>query len=258
MLSIYRLDAIFTELKSALEAGTLLSSLAALVLAYLGGILSSFTPCIYPMIPITISFIGGTAEKSVKAGWILSSFYVLGMALVYAALGLIASLSGKIFGTMTNTWGWNLGLGLIMVVCALWMIDVIKFDPNIWVEKLLRSRKTHKATTVPGIVERNEGTALGAMVLGATSGFIAAPCTTPVLTAILGYIAGQKSVVYGSLLMFSFALGLGTILVVIGTFAGALKIMPKSGKWLHYVKLSSGLVLLGLAEYFVFKAGSLK
>jgi thiol:disulfide interchange protein DsbD len=103
-----------------------------------------------------------------------------------------------------------------------------------------------------------ETTVLGAFVLGATSGFIAAPCTTPVLTTILSYIASSKSVVFGGLLMFSFACGLGTILVVVGTFTGAMKILPRSGKWLQNIKLASGLLILALAEYFVFKAGTLK
>jgi thiol:disulfide interchange protein DsbD len=180
------------------------------------------------------------------------------MALVYTALGIFAALSGKIFGTMTNTPAWYIGLGLIMILSALWMLEVIKFDPNVWLTRVTHHRNTHKTNTVPGIVERNEGTVLGAVVLGASSGFIAAPCTTPVLTTILSYIANQKSLVFGGLLMFVFALGLGTILVLIGTFAGAMKILPKSGKWLQHVKIVSGLLILALAEYFVFKAGTLR
>lgn len=252
------MEAIFAELKSALEAGTLLSSLGALLLAYLGGILSSFTPCVYPMIPITVGFIGGTAERSLKTGWILSSFYVLGMALIYTALGIVASVSGKIFGTFTNTPAWYLVLGAIMALSSLWMLDVIKLDPNVLVAKLMRSRATHKPNTVTGVVERNEGTILGALFLGASSGFIASPCTTPVLTTILSYIAAEKSIVFGGLLMFFFALGLGTILVAIGTFTGAMKLMPRSGKWLDTVKLVSGLLILALSQYFIFKAGTLK
>ncbi|MEW6055789.1 MAG: cytochrome c biogenesis protein CcdA [Bdellovibrionota bacterium] len=251
------MESLFLQLKAALEAGTVASSLLALVLAYFGGILSSFTPCIYPMIPITVGFIGGTAERSVKTGWILSSFYVLGMAAVYTLLGVVASLSGKIFGTLTNSPGWYLALGLVMVASSLWMMGLIQFDPNAWASKILRSRAKHKQNTTIGIVERNEGTIFGAFILGATSAFIASPCTTPVLTTILSFIANQKSVAFGGLLMFAFALGLGTLLVFIGTFAGALKVLPKSGKWLDTVKIVSGLLILALGEYFVFKAGKL-
>lgn len=252
------MEAIFSQLKAALEAGTVMSALGALVLAYFGGILSSFTPCIYPMIPITVGFIGGTAERSVKAGWILSSFYVLGMAAIYTVLGIVASLSGKIFGTFTNTPGFYLVLGTIMIVSALWMLGVIKLDPNVLVAKLMHSRAKHSPNSAAGIVERNEGSVLGAFILGASSGFIASPCTTPVLTTILSYIAIQQSVVFGGLLMFFFALGLGTILVVIGTFTGAMKILPKSGRWLEHMKLISGLLILALSQYFIFTAGTLK
>jgi thiol:disulfide interchange protein DsbD len=252
------LESIFSNLKTALEAGTILSSIGALALAYLGGVLSSLTPCTYPMIPITIGFIGGTSQKSVKTGWVLSSFYVLGMAAVYTVLGMIASLSGKIFGTMTNSPVWYLLLGGIMLLSALWMFDVIKLDPNVLVAKFLHTQRHHKTGTVAGIVERNEGTILGAFVLGITSGFIASPCTTPVLTTILSFIAYEKSVVFGALLMFFFALGLGTLLVVVGTFTGAMKLLPKSGVWMNRIKLFSGILILALAEYFVFKAGTLQ
>jgi thiol:disulfide interchange protein DsbD len=251
------LQTIFASLSSALQTGTISSSLMAILLAYFGGIISSFTPCIYPVIPITVGFIGGASEKSIKAGWVMSSFYVLGMAAVYTVLGLIASFSGKIFGSFTNTSSWYLFIGFIMVFSSLWMLDVIKFDLNVWLSRL-NKKKLHTKNSIPGIVERNEGTILGAFLLGGSSGFIAAPCTTPVLTTILAYIANEKSLAFGSLLMFAFALGLGTILVFIGTFTGALKLLPKSGKWLNTVKVFSGLLILALGQYFVYKAGTLK
>lgn len=252
------MDSIFELLRSELQSGSLISSLTAIVLSYLGGLLSSFTPCIYPMIPITMGLIGGTTQRNVKTGWILSSFYVLGMAVIYAVLGIVAGLSGRIFGTMTNTPGWYLALGSIMIVSALWMLDVVQFDPNVWMQRMVRLGRKHPPATILGSVERNEASILGAFVLGASSGFIAAPCTTPVLTTILSFIANQKSVALGSALMFSFALGLGTVLVAVGTFAGAMKVLPRSGAWMSRVKFFSGLLILGLAEYFIFKAGSLR
>ncbi len=135
------------------------------------------------MIPITIGLIGGTNERSLKDGWILSSFYVLGMACVYTVLGIAASLSGKIFGSMTNTMGWYLVLGLILSLSSLWMLEVFQFDPNVLVAKLGRiTGKKH----LPKENTDNEDDAslLGAFTLGASSGFIAAPCTTPAPTLL--------------------------------------------------------------------------
>ncbi|MGE4234214.1 MAG: cytochrome c biogenesis protein CcdA [Bacteriovoracia bacterium] len=242
------METLFLELKTALEAGTLMSSLGAVFLAYLGGIFSSFTPCIYPMIPITIGFIGGARKDSVKKDNFLIIFFVLGMASVYTALGIAASLSGKIFGTLTNSTGWYLTIGIVMILSSLWTFEIIKFDPN-----TILSRFLHKKNPVPP-----QATLLGAFVLGSTSGFIASPCTTPVLTTILSYIATEQSVAFGAVLMMAFALGLGTILVLLGSFAGLLKHLPKSGAWLNRVKVLSGLIILAMGEYFIFKAGTLK
>ena len=257
------MESLFQSLSQALDSGSLSSTIGALFLAYLGGILSSFTPCIYPMIPITIGFIGGTSERSFKSGLLLSSFYVLGMATIYSVLGVIASLTGRIFGTMTNTPAWYLTLGIVMALSALWMFDVIQFDPNVWIENFQRKRKGHhgKHGHAHGHGHHHEEASnkiLSAFILGASSGFIAAPCTTPVLTTILGYIATTKSLVLGTLLMFFFAMGLGTILVGVGTFTGSLKLLPKSGKWLEFVKKLSGGLILALGMYYAYKAGTLK
>lgn len=249
------MNSIFQLLRQSLENGSIVSLSISVLLAYFGGILSSFTPCIYPMIPITVGFIGGASERSVKDGWVLSSFYVLGMAFVYSALGVAAAISGKIFGTLTNTPGWYLVLGVVMIASSLWMFDVIKFDPAAWIDRFNRARRKHKPIAHTGPGAKKEATKFGAFFLGASSGFIAAPCTTPVLTTILSYVANQKSVLFGGLLMFAFALGLGTILVIIGTFAGALKVLPKSGKWLETVKYASGFLILAFGEYFIFLAG---
>ena len=254
------METLFSFLQHTLESNSLLSMFLALGIAYLGGILSSFTPCIYPMIPITIGLIGGTSQKNIKTGWLLSSAYVLGMSVIYTVLGVLASVSGKIFGTYTNSSGWYLFLGIILAISSLWMFEVFNFDPNVFLFKVMSrlTKKKHASGTIPGIAERNEANLFGAFTLGVSSGFIASPCTTPVLTTILSFIASQNSVIFGALLMFFFALGLGTILVLIGTFTGAMKVLPKSGAWLKTLKIVSGLLILGISLYYVYKAGTLK
>jgi thiol:disulfide interchange protein len=250
------METLFSFLRHTLESNSLLSMFLALGIAYLGGILSSFTPCIYPMIPITIGLIGGTSQKNIKTGWLLSSAYVLGMSVIYTILGVLASVSGKIFGTYTNSSGWYLFLGVILAFSSLWMFEVFHFDPNAFLSRFMK--KKHAPGTLSGIAERNEANLFGAFTLGVSSGFIASPCTTPVLTTILSFIASQNSIIFGALLMFFFALGLGTILVLIGTFTGAVKVLPKSGAWLKTLKIVSGLLILGISLYYVYKAGTLK
>ena len=243
---------------AGLSAGQLLT---AILIAYLGGVISSLTPCVYPMIPITLSVVGGmspTNRPTTRAAWIQvftrAGFYIGGMTVIYSFLGVAAGLTGKVFGSFTNTSGWYIGLSIILSLSALIMMDVIPFDPITLWERIKRSfGKT--GAHVPA--HTKESTALGAFVLGAGSGFIAAPCTTPVLTSILAYIAKTQSIPMGMALMTAFSLGLGTLLLVIAAFAGAIQVLPRSGHWMKMVKLASGLILLAFAQYLVFKAGQL-
>ncbi|MGZ3709570.1 MAG: cytochrome c biogenesis protein CcdA [Bdellovibrionota bacterium] len=232
------------------------NALGAIVLAYFGGILSSLTPCVYPMIPITVSVVGGAgpARRSWHQVWLRGGVYVAGMTVVYSFLGVLAGITGKVFGSFTNTSGWYFSLGILMTAASLVMLDVIPFDPLVWWENLKR-RFRGKHAPARAHHPHEEMTLLGAFVLGASSGFIAAPCTTPVLTSILAYIAKTQSVGLGLALMFSFSVGLGTLLLVIAAFAGALQVLPRSGAWMKTVKTASGLILLGFAEYLIYRAG---
>lgn len=250
------MDQLAQTLENLLSSGSLGGAFLALTLAYLGGILSSLTPCIYPMIPITVGVVGGVRgaheERKTRAVLIRGFAYVMGMAIIYAFLGVLAGLTGRVFGSMTNTSGWYLGLGLIMTFAALWMMDVIPLDPQALLQRFKRSLGFKES---PAINTEKEATLLGAFLLGASSGFIAAPCTTPVLTAILGYIAQSQSVLFGLGLMLFFAFGLGTILILIAAFAGSLQRLPKAGAWMNRIKILSGIIILLFAEYLIFKAG---
>jgi thiol:disulfide interchange protein DsbD len=238
-------------------------ALGAVFIAYLGGILSSLTPCVYPMIPITVSVVGGIQSGQRRPSWheilVRGAAYVLGMAVIYSILGVVAGLTGKVFGTFTNTSGWYLGLGLVMTLAALIMLDVIPFDPAVWLDQLKRRIAHKRGHATPAQVHhvQAEMNLVGAFTLGASSGFIAAPCTTPVLTSILAYIAKTQSVVVGMALMVSFSLGLGTLLLIIAAFAGALQILPRSGAWMKAIKFASGLILLAFAEYLIYRSGNL-
>ena len=250
------MDHLAESLQNLLKSGSAGGACLALGLAYFGGILSSLTPCIYPMIPITIGVVGGIQtkheERNTKGILIRGLAYVSGMAIIYAFLGVLAGITGQVFGSFTNTSAWYLILGVIMTLAALMMMDVLPIDPQAMLERLKRSMG------LSGGAKENtekEATLLGAFALGASSGFIAAPCTTPVLTAILAYIAQTQSVLLGLGLMLSFSFGLGTILIGIAAFAGSFQKLPRAGQWMNKIKIISGIMILAFAEYLMFKAG---
>lgn len=243
------------------QTGGAWGAVLAVLLAYLGGVLSSLTPCVYPMIPITIGVVGGvgSARRRWQEIWIRGAAYVAGMAIIYSFLGVLAGLTGKVFGTFTNTPGWYLGLGAIITLASLTMLDVIPFDPQMMWESFKRKLGIQPKPLVHSHAhgQGHPMSLLGAFGLGASSGFIAAPCTTPVLTTILAYIAKTQSIGLGLALMLAFSVGLGTILLVVAAFAGAIQSLPRSGQWMKTIKTASGIILLIFAEYLIYRAGAL-
>jgi len=250
------MDQLAGRLENLLSSGSITGAVLALLLAYFGGILSSLTPCIYPMIPITVGVVGGlqhnAEERNTRAVITRGLAYVFGMSVIYSFLGVLAGISGQVFGTFTNTSTWYFILGGIMTFAALMMMDVLAIDPQAILEQLKRKMGL---STGSKLNNDKEATIIGAFLLGASSGFIAAPCTTPVLTAILGYIAETKSVIVGLGLMLSFSFGLGTILILIAAFAGSLQKLPRAGHWMNKIKIFSGILILLFAEYLIYKAG---
>ena len=244
--------------------GSFWDLILAIVAAYFGGVLSSLTPCVYPMIPITVSVVGGLGshQGQTRPSWrgflLRGSSYVFGMTVTYSFLGVLAGISGRVFGSFTQTSQWNLTLGVILSFSALVMMDVIPFDPVVWwdqVKRKIRGEGAHHSHLSSRTQE--EMTLLGAFFLGASSGFIAAPCTTPVLTGILAYITKTQSIGVGFLLMMSFSLGLGTLLLLMGACTGAVQFLPRSGHWMKKIKTLSGIILLIFAEYLIYRAGNL-
>ena len=221
------------------------SYLLAYLAVYLGGVLISFTPCIYPILPITVAFIGARGRGSLGRGFVLAVTYVLGMALTYMILGAVASLSGKLFGQIqTNPWTYFL-IGNLCILMGLSMLDVFSFHIRTpgFVTKMQRQSKMN------GMI--------GSFLVGAASGLVMGPCTAPALAVILGYAATRQNVVFASSLMFVFAVGMGTILILLGTFAGLLAGIPRSGPWMVRVSHVFGWILIGTGEYFLINAGIL-
>ncbi len=219
------------------------SAILAFVAAYLGGVVISFTPCTYPLIPVTVGIIGAQGASSKLRGFLLSLFYVLGLAVTYAALGAVAALSGRLFGQMQTTPLVYFIMANIFLIMGLSMLDVFKIS-----------------IPIPQKVMKYSGGKKGfatSFLLGAASGFVIGPCTAPVLAVLLGYVALQTNLVMGIGLLFVFALGMGTLLILVGTFAGFVASLPRSGAWMTVITRAFGIILIGAAEYFLYTAGTL-
>jgi cytochrome c-type biogenesis protein len=215
--------------------------LLAYVAVYIGGVLVSFTPCIYPVIPITVAYIGSQSTGSKIKGFFLSVVYVIGTSITYTILGSIAALSGQLFGSIqTNPWTYLI-VANICILMGLSMLDVFTLPlPGF----LSRSRSSRKKGYI------------GSFLLGAASGLILGPCTAPVLGALLGYVATKQNVFFGMSMLFVFAFGMGTILIILGTFTGLLASIPKAGQWMVKIQKAFGWALLALGEYFLIIAGT--
>ncbi|MFH0762950.1 MAG: cytochrome c biogenesis protein CcdA [Candidatus Omnitrophota bacterium] len=207
------------------------------LIAFFGGVLVSFTPCVYPLIPVSAGFIGLRSAGSRAKGLSLSLIYVGGIAVTYSLLGLIAGLSGTFFGQISSSPAAYLFAGVVIILFGLFMSG------------LLALRLPRLPEFSPG---KNKGY-LSVFLLGLTSGIITSPCLTPVLGSILAYLAAKKNLLYGTLLLFSFAYGMGFILIIAGTFGSLiLGILPKSGRWTVYVKRLYAVILFAMGAYFIY------
>jgi len=229
------MDNLAARLQEALHT----SSLLAFLLVYLGGVVTSFTPCVYPMIPITVGFMGGQVGNSRPRTVALLLCYVLGISVTYAALGAAAALTGATFGTFANNPWVYVVVAVVIALFGLAMMDLF----NLPLPRFL--------TTSTGQARRGFA---GAAAMGLTAGLVAAPCTAPVLGAVLVYVAGQQNVLFGVALLFVFAIGLSTLLVAVGLFTGLVANLPASGPWMARMKRGFGAVMVVVAVWLGYGA----
>ena len=200
------------------------------------------------MIPITAAIVGGQVVGGVKPPrWrapLLTFSYVMGLALVYAFLGLVAGLTGTIFGSIsTNPWLY-FGMANLLILAALAMLDVLP----IRLPAALLTRASNAGTA---------GRFSGAFVMGAVSGLVAAPCSAPVMAAVLTWVTTTKQAALGFVYLFSFSLGMCTLLVAVGVFSGTVTRLPRAGAWMIWVKRGFALIMIGVAEYYLVQMGLL-
>ena len=225
------------------EEGTLARALSggrvwlAFLLVFAGGILTSLTPCVYPLIPITVSIFGANESAGFFKSFLLSVVYVLGIVVTYSILGVAVASTGAVFGQiMANPWVVGF-IAVILVTLGLSMFGVFEIRLPYSVQNRLN--------TVGGA-----GFA-GAFAMGTVAGVIAAPCTGPALAVVLTYIATTGSLFLGFWLMFTYALGMGLLFIAIGTFSGLLSALPRSGGWMYILENIFGIAIITMALYFL-------
>lgn len=214
----------------ALAKGPLFAALAA----FAGGFVVSLTPCVYPMVAVTVSVFGASQAKTRFQGAALSAAFVLGIIGMLVPLGVIAGQSGQIFGAVLQSKIVVIGIALLFLVLASAMFGAFEFA--------LPSALTNRLAVMGGIGYK------GAFALGMACALIATPCTGPVLTGILTFIANTRSSALGAGAMTAFGLGLGVPFFLVGAFAIQL---PKSGPWMVHVKSVLGIGLVAFALHFL-------
>lgn len=217
---------------SQLESSGLLLTL---IIVFLGGLALNLTPCVYPLIPITIGYFGGQSEGRTSRLFLMGLFYVLGMALTYSVVGVITALSGAVFGSLLQNPIVILFIVLVFIVLSLSMFGVYEFKlPDSLVMKAGGARS--------GL--------WGAFFMGLTMGIVAAPCIGPFVIGLVTYVAAKGDPFYGFILFFVMALGLGLPYLVLALFSGKIKNLPRAGFWMDGIKHIFGFILLGMAIYF--------
>ncbi|RPI71965.1 MAG: thiol:disulfide interchange protein [Ignavibacteriales bacterium] len=207
-----------------------------LLLVFLGGLALNLTPCVYPLIPITIGYFGGQSEGSTGKLFMMGLLFLIGMAVTYSVIGVVTALSGSIFGALLQNPVVIIGIVLIFIVLSLSMFGVYEFKmPDSWVQKAGGAKQGY----------------YGAFFMGLTMGIVAAPCIGPFVIGLVTYVAAKGDPFYGFLLFFVLAVGLGFPYLFLAVFSGKIKNLPRAGEWMEGVKHIFGFILVGMAIYFL-------
>lgn len=206
-----------------------------LFLTFLAGLALNLTPCVYPLIPITISFFLAQKQQGARSAWPLAIAYVLGMSVTYSALGVAAAIGGRLFGAaLQSPWVVGLIVAVMLALAAsmfgLWELQVPGFIMNL---------------------SGGRGGLGGSLVMGLVVGLVAAPCIGPFVLGLLTYVGQRQDPLLGFLLFFVLSLGLGVPYLLLAIFTGALDKLPNSGAWMLGVRKLFGVLLIGLAAYFL-------
>jgi len=208
----------------------------AYLLVFLGGLALNLTPCVFPLIPITVGYFGGQAGGRVSRTLLLALLYLLGMATMYSALGLVAALTGSLFGSALQNPFVLLLISAVMVALAFSMF-------GLW--------EIRVPVRLAGAAGTAKGGLAGAFAMGLTVGIVAAPCIGPFVLGLLTFVSERGDALLGFSMFFTLAVGLGLPYVFLAVASGSIAKLPKSGEWMEWVRRLFGVVLLGMAVYFL-------
>ncbi len=206
------------------------------MLVFAGGLALNLTPCVYPMIPITIAYFGGQAQGRKGSLFVHSVLYTIGMAVTYSLLGVAAAMTGGLLGSALRYPAVLIGIACIMALLALSMFDVYEFRMPAFLNRLAGGSQKGFA---------------GTFLMGLTVGIVAAPCIGPFVLGLLTYVGNKGDVVLGFLLFFVLALGMGIPFLALGVFSGSIRRLPRSGAWMVWVRRIFGFILIAMAVYFL-------
>lgn len=210
--------------------------LLGLIFVFLGGLALNLTPCVYPLIPITIGYFGGQSEGKTSRLTLMGLLFMLGMAVTYSIVGVVTSLTGAVFGSLLQNTIVILVIVAIFIILSLSMFGVYEFKlPDSLVAKAGGAK----------------GGLFGAFFMGLTMGIVAAPCIGPFVLGLVTYVAAKGDPFFGFLMFFVLALGLGLPYLFLAIFSGKIKSLPRAGLWMDAVKHIFGFILLGMALYFL-------
>jgi thiol:disulfide interchange protein DsbD len=210
--------------------------LITFLLIFLGGLGLNLTPCVYPLIPITVSYFGGqTAGKSGKR-LLMAILYVLGIAIVNSALGTLAALTGGLLGAFMTNPIVLIAIAGILIALSLSMFGVYEFGVPSFLMNIGGGSRTGY---------------LGALLMGLTMGIVAAPCIGPFVIGLLTYVASTGNPFIGFSMFFTLSMGLGLPFIFLAFFSNKIDSLPRSGEWMVGIRIIFGLILVGMALYFV-------
>ena len=212
------------------ENGIVLS----LLFIFLGGLALNLTPCVYPLIPITISYFGAQGGGSKMQSVMMGVFYALGMSITYSTLGVVAALTGSLLGTALQN-----PIVIAVVAAILFTLGLSMFG--------LYEIKVPQKLALAG--NKNRSGLVGSLLMGLLVGFIAAPCIGPFVLSLLVYVGQIGDAFTGFLLFFVLSMGLGFPYIFLAAFSNTLSKLPRSGEWMEGVKIIFGLILFGMALY---------